>query len=53
MCVLSHTLPAYYGLSDGSWKHWCRVWDVDYNWIVSRFKEKKWMNAKGFTLSRW
>ncbi len=53
MCVLSHSLPAYYGLSDGSWKHWCRVWDVDYEWMVSRFKEKKWMNAKGFTLARW
>jgi len=53
MCVLSHTLPGYYGLKDGSWKHWCRVWNVDYDYIVSRFKEKKWMNAKGFTLSRW
>jgi len=53
MCVLSHTLPGYYGLSDGSWKHWCRVWDVDYDYMVSRFKEKKWMNAKGFTLARW
>ena len=28
--VLSHTLPGYYGLSVGSWKHWARVWDVDY-----------------------
>ncbi len=53
MCVLSHSLPAYYGLSDGSWKHWCRVWDTDYEWMKSRFHEKKWMNAKGFTLSRW
>ena len=53
MCVLSHSLPAYYGLSDGSWKHWCRVWDVDYKWMVSRFKEKEWMNKKGFTLARW
>ncbi len=53
MCVLSHSLPGYYGLSDGAWKHWCRVWDVDYEWMKSRFHEKKWMNAKGFTLSRW
>ncbi len=53
MCILSHSLPAYYGLSDGSWKHWCRVWDVDYEWMVGRFKEKDWMNKKGFTLSRW
>ncbi len=53
MCVLSHSLPAYYGLSDGAWKHWCRVWDVDYDWIVSRFHSKEWMNKKGFTLARW
>lgn len=53
MCVLSHSLPAYYGLSDGAWKHWCRVWDVDYEWIKSRFKDKKYMNMKGFTLARW
>ncbi len=53
MCVLSHSLPAYYGLSDGAWKHWCRVWDVDYDWMVSRFKSKEWMNKKGFTLARW
>jgi formate dehydrogenase major subunit len=53
MCVLSHTLPGYYGLADGSWKHWCRVWDVEYDWMVSRFKEKDWMNKKGFTIARW
>ncbi len=53
MCVLSHSLPGYYGLSDGAWQHWCRVWDVDYDWVKSRFHEKKWMNAKGFTLARW
>ncbi|NOY64848.1 MAG: formate dehydrogenase subunit alpha [Nitrospirae bacterium] len=53
MCVLSHSLPGYYGLSDGAWKHWCRVWDVDYNWMVKRFQSKKMMNTKGFTLSRW
>ena len=28
-CVLSHTLPGYYGLKTGSWMHWARVWDVD------------------------
>jgi formate dehydrogenase major subunit len=27
-CVLSHSLPGYYGLSNGSWGHWARVWDV-------------------------
>ena len=53
MCVLSHSLPAYYGLKDGSWKHWCRVWDVDYEWMKSRFHSKEYMNKKGFTLGRW
>jgi len=53
MCCLSHTLPGYYGLSDGSWKYFAKSWGVDYKWLVGRFKEKKWMNAKGFALSRW
>ncbi len=53
MCILSHSLPAYYGLSKGAWKHWCRVWDVDYDWMKGRFKDEKYMGKKGFTLSRW
>ena len=53
MCILSHSLPAYYGLSDGAWKHWCRVWDVDYEWIKGRFASKELMNTPGFTLARW
>ena len=31
------TLPFYYGLDEGAWRHWCRVWDVDYDWMQSRF----------------
>jgi len=53
MCVLSHSLPGYYGLSAGSWKHWARVWDVDYNWLLKRFASKKLMSSKGFPVSRW
>ncbi len=53
MGVLSDNLPAYYGLSDGAWQHWCKVWDVDYDWMVGRFPAKEWMNKKGFTLARW
>ncbi len=53
MCVLSDNLPAYYGLSDGAWKHWCQVWDVDYDYIKGRFPAKEWMNNTGFTLARW
>ncbi|MGI9305523.1 MAG: molybdopterin dinucleotide binding domain-containing protein, partial [Gammaproteobacteria bacterium] len=61
--VLSHTLPGYYGLSAGSWKHWSRVWDLDYEWIASRFDQKSYeeakgkpakpMNTKGVPVSRW
>ena len=53
MCVLSHSLPGYYGLKAGSWKHWARVWDVDYNWIKGRFATKKLMETKGIPVSRW
>jgi formate dehydrogenase major subunit len=47
------TLPGYYGLAEGAWKHWCRVWDVDYNWLQGRFASKKLMESKGVTVPRW
>ncbi len=61
MCVLSHSLPGYYGLSDGAWKHWSRVWDVEYDYIDGRFakvsgadgKEKSMKNSAGIPVSRW
>ena len=37
-------LPCYYGLAAGAWKHWSRVWDVPYDYFVSRFDE---VPAKG------
>jgi formate dehydrogenase major subunit len=62
-CILSHSLPGYYGLSAGSWKHWSRVWDVDYEWVKSRFDQGSYeqakgkdvspMNTKGIPVSRW
>ena len=61
--VLSHTLPGYYGLSDGSWKHWAKVWGLDYDWVRSRFNARRVegdggkrthpMNYKGIPVSRW
>jgi len=61
--VLSHTLPGYYGLSEGSWKHWAKVWGVDFDWLKGRFDsasyEKKGdndvapMNTAGMPVSRW
>ena len=34
------TLPLYYGLVEGAWRHWCRVWEVDYDWMQSRFDRR-------------
>ncbi len=59
--VLANTLPGYYGLSAGAWKHWCRVWDVDYDTFKERFatlktkdgKSKSMMNESGIPVSRW
>ncbi|RXK00269.1 formate dehydrogenase [Arcobacter sp. CECT 8986] len=53
MCCLSHTLPGYYGLADGSWKYFAQQWKVDYNWLKGQFQAPEWMNKKGFTLARW
>ncbi len=52
-CILSHSLPGYYGLKAGSWKHWSRVWDVDYEYVKGRFASKKLMESKGIPVSRW
>ena len=47
------TLPFYYGLVEGAWKHWSRVWEVDYNYLVGRFDDKKIMETPGIPLTRW
>jgi formate dehydrogenase major subunit len=47
------TLPLYYGLTDSAWKHWCRVWEVDYDWITSRFETKTMMETPGIPSTRW
>jgi len=60
-CVLSHSLPGYYGLSAGAWKHWSRVWGEDVEWLKARFdsikgkdgKAKSLMNMSGIPVSRW
>ncbi len=61
--ILSNTLPGYYGLATGSWKHWSRVWDLDYEWVKGRFdnasyaqskgKDVPVMNSTGIPVSRW
>src|SRR5690606_11971892 len=59
------TLPLYYGLVEGAWRHWARVWEVDYEWLQSRFDEvpgigarkprnrKQSMETPGITSTRW
>jgi formate dehydrogenase major subunit len=51
--VLCHTLPGYYGIKTGSWKHWARVWDVEYDYLLGRFQDKKMMQKAGMPVSRW
>lgn len=63
MCVLSHSLPGYFGLSDGAWKHWSAVWDVEHEWVKNRFdpdayetvgeKQVPPINRPGMPVSRW
>lgn len=62
-CILSHSLPGYYGLSAGAWKHWSSVWGVDFEWMQSRFDAGSYeeakgkpvspMHTKGMPVSRW
>lgn len=47
------SLPGYYGLAEGAWKHFAEVWGVDYEWIKSRFGSKELMEKPGITVSRW
>lgn len=51
--VTCDTLPGYYGLTEGAWKHWARVWDVDYEWLLGQFASKELMERKGMPVSRW
>ena len=47
------TLPLYYGLVEGAWKHWSRVWEVPYDYMLSRFVDKKFMEMPGIPSTRW
>ncbi len=59
------TLPLYYGLVEGAWRHWARVWDVEYDWFQAQFDEvpalgarkprnrKQSMETPGITSTRW
>ncbi|MGE0279280.1 MAG: formate dehydrogenase subunit alpha [Rhizobiaceae bacterium] len=47
------TLPLYYGLAEGAWKHWARVWGEDFEWLKGRFDDPKLMNTSGIPSTRW
>ena len=47
------SLPGYYGLAAGAWKHWCKVWGVDYDWMKGQFSSQVMMEKPGMTVSRW
>ncbi len=47
------SLPGYYGIVTGSWKHWASVWGVDYEWLKGRFASQAMMEKPGITVSRW
>ena len=56
--VLADTLPGYYGLAEGSWAHWARVWEEDLDWLKGRFSpatvgDTAMMNLTGIPVSRW
>ncbi|WP_458525680.1 formate dehydrogenase subunit alpha [Onishia taeanensis] len=56
--LMSHSLPGYYGLAEGAWKHWADVWGLDYEWLKSRFDQSDYTDGKpmyssGITVSRW
>ncbi|MBW8830806.1 MAG: formate dehydrogenase subunit alpha [Burkholderiales bacterium] len=46
------SLPGYYGLAEGAWKHYAKVWDVDFEWIKKQFAPGM-MTKSGMTVSRW
>ncbi|MHB8494206.1 MAG: formate dehydrogenase subunit alpha [Casimicrobiaceae bacterium] len=47
------SLPGYYGLIPGAWKHWATVWGVDYDWIKKQYASQVMMEKPGMTVSRW
>ncbi len=47
------SLPGYYGLAAGSWKHWAAVWGVDYEWLKKQYASQAMMEKPGMTVSRW
>jgi len=47
------SLPGYYGIVEGSWRHFAKAWGVDFDWIKGRFENAGMMSKPGITVSRW
>src|SRR6059058_1368954 len=47
------SLPGYYGIVEGSWRHFAKGWGVDYDWIKGRYASPALMTKPGITVSRW
>jgi formate dehydrogenase major subunit len=47
------SLPGYYGIAEGSWRHFAKAWGVEYDWIKARFANPGMMTKPGITVSRW
>ncbi len=47
------SLPGYYGLVEGSWKHFASTWGVDFEWIKKQYASPAMMTKAGTTVSRW
>lgn len=46
------SLPGYYGLAEGSFKHFAATWGVDFDWIKKQYAPGM-MTKPGMTVSRW
>jgi len=46
------SLPGYYGLAEGSFKHFANVWGIDFEWMKKQYAPGM-MTKPGMTVSRW
>jgi formate dehydrogenase major subunit len=46
------SLPGYYGIAEGSFKHFAAAWGVDFEWIKKQYAPGM-MSKPGLTISRW
>ena len=46
------SLPGYYGLAEGAFKHFASTWKVDFEWMKKQYAPGM-MTKPGMTVSRW